>query len=254
MKKWWFMCKDEGKGRGAKGKEQKARQPLASLRCQQPQNITAMKKTSCFLLLAAWVGLGLAPLSAQTSFGLHGGMNYGTVRYDNLPFQFEEKYDPGYFVGTSILRQLPKRFALGLDAQFGLKASRLESTNLPSNLDPRYRNYYLEVAPRAEYFLTKNFGISLGFYTAYLTKQRAKFGDEGDWGDVIKNFYSNRWDVGLTPGISLRFGRAFGFMRYTHSLAVLDRIEFTDDQGQPLGVAKLYNRYFQAGIGYVIFE
>ncbi len=213
-----------------------------------------MKHLSCTILLATWAGLCLAPLSAQTSFGLHGGLNYGKTHYNNLPLQVEEKYVPGYFVGASVLQQLPKRFALGLDAQFGLKASRLGALNQPDDLDVRYQNYYLEFAPRAEYFFTKHFGISLGCYTAYLTKQRAKFGDKGDWGEVIKEFYSNRWDAGLTSGFSLRFGRAFGFLRYTHGLAVLDKIEFTDDQGQPLGTTSRFNRYFQAGIGYMIFE
>lgn len=212
-----------------------------------------MKKTSCFLLLAVWAGLGLAPLFAQTSFGLHGGLNYGTVRYDNGP-SLEEKFAPGYLVGTSILMQLPKRFALGLDAQFGLKASRVGLTGRSSALDAWHQNSYFELAPRAEYFFTKNFGISLGFYTAYLAKQRVKYGDDGRWEYVSKDFYSNRWDTGLTPGIVLRFGRAFGFLRYAHSLVVLDEIEFTDDQGQSLRNSRSFNRYFQAGIGYVIFE
>lgn len=211
-----------------------------------------MKQLFC-LLLTTWVGFCLAPLAAQTTFGLHGGMNYGTVRYKTQQ-PVEEKYAPGYFVGTSVTHQLNDRIALGLDAQFGMKASRVGVADRPAALDTRFQNSYLELAPRAEYFFTKNFGVSLGFFTAYLTKQRTKNGDEGRWGEVIKDYYSNRWDAGLTPGIALRCGRAVGFLRYAHSLAVLDKIEITNDQGQPQGITKLYNRYFQAGIGYVIFE
>lgn len=209
-----------------------------------------MKKFSCFLLLAVWVGLGIARLFAQTSFGLHGGLNYGTIKYD-YPQQFAGNPVPGYWAGTSCRWQLKNRFALALDAQFGLKASRV---GLSGQLDTHFQNYYLDFAPRAEYFFTKNFGISLGFYAAYLVKERAKYGDKGRWAEVPESFYFNRWDAGLAPGISLRFGRAFGFLRYLHGLSAIQKWELTNDQGEIAGTTKLFNRYFQAGIGYMIFE
>jgi len=203
---------------------------------------------SCALLLAAWAGFCPATASAQTSFGLHGGVNYGKIHMDEFP-ELDSDYTPGLFIGTTIRRQLPKRFGVALDAQFALKASKnspLGRTNLESQ--------YLEIAPRAEWFFTKNIGVSLGFYAAYLLAQRAEFGN-GVWIRTDKGLFPpNLWDAGIAPGVSLRFGRAFGFLRYTHGLAAMEKVEFTNDQGESSGTARLFNRYFQAGVGYMIFE
>lgn len=205
-----------------------------------------MKKTSCFLLLAAWVGLGLAPLSAQTSFGLHGGMNYGKSRYDpDLPLQADNAL--GYLAGVTLFHRFSDRFGLGMDVQYALKASKL-GLSAPAD----YRSHYAEIAPRAEFFFTKNIGISLGFYTARLLEQRVRSGN-GSWIRTDKIFDIKRFDVGISPGIALRFGPVFGFLRYAHGLVPIDDITFTDVLGSDLEY-HAHNRYFQAGIGYVIFE
>lgn len=214
-----------------------------------------MKKLSCFLLLTAWAAFGLSPLSAQTTFGLHGGLNYGTIHYKGLPHvNVKEKFAPGYFVGTSVQKQLPKRWAVGLDAQYAMKASRLGSDDQIASPDVQYQNYYLEIAPRAEYFFAQHFGISLGLYTAYLLQQRGKPFGSDKWIRTDKILDLPHWDAGVAPGISLRFGRAFGFLRYNHGFMAIEKLEFTNDQGEIAGTVKLFNRYFQAGIGYVIFE
>lgn len=205
--------------------------------------------SSFALLLAAWAGVFcLATASAQTSFGLHGGLNYGRIHLDKFP-EFDGEYTPGFFAGTTLRHQLPKRFGVALDVQFALKAcknSPLGRVNLESQ--------YLEMAPRAEWFFTKNIGVSLGFYAAYLFLQRAEFGN-GGWIRTDKGpFPPNLLDAGIAPGVSLRFGRTFGFLRYAHGLAALEDIEYTNDQGESDGTAHLFNRYFQAGVGYVIFE
>jgi hypothetical protein len=203
---------------------------------------------SCSLTLAAWVILGGAEASAQTSFGLHGGLNYGKTHLDKFP-EYDGDYTPGFFVGATVRRQLPKRFGAALDAQFALKASKNKLLGQPD-----LESQYLEIAPRAEWFFTKNIGVSLGFYASYLLEQRAEFGN-GVWVRTDKGLFApNRWDAGIAPGVSLRFGRAFGFLRYTHGLAAVEKIEYTNDQGESSGTARLFNRYFQAGAGYVIFE
>lgn len=206
-----------------------------------------MKKFSCTILLAIWVGRCLAPLSAQTSFGLHGGLNYGKIKFDKFD-QLEGDNAPGYFFGAAIQQQIPGRFVLGLDAQFALKASKSSALGQSG-----FQSRYLEASPRAEYFFTKNIGVSLGFYAAYLLEQRAKLSN-GGWIQTDKIYDIQRFDTGLVPGLSLKFGRVFGFLRYTHGLVAMSKIEFTGDQGQSLDTAKLFNRYFQAGIGYIIFE
>ena len=206
-----------------------------------------MKQLFC-LLLAAWVSVCLAPLSAQTSFGLHGGLNYGKTHYDKFS-QFEGDNALGYFFGTTVRHQLQGRFALGLDAQFALKAST-STIVLGQN---EFQSRYLEAAPRVEYFFTKNIGVSLGFYAAYLLDQRAKLGN-GSWVRTDEIYDIQSFDAGLATGLSLKFGRVFGFLRYTHGLVATNKFDFLDDSGQSLDTARLFNRYFQAGIGYMIFE
>lgn len=207
-----------------------------------------MKKTSCFLLLAAWVGLCSTPLSAQTSFGLHGGLNYGEIHYSNKPPQLTSTYTPGYFLGATVGRHISKSLNTGLDAQFALKASDASALG-----ETDFQSCYLEIVPRAEYFFTKNISVSLGLYAAYLMEQRGRL-DKGAWFRTDKILDVRPVDMGIVPGVAFRYGRAFGFLRYTHGLVAMYKIEYTNEQGESAGTSRATNRYFQAGIGYVIFE
>lgn len=208
-----------------------------------------MKLLTCFLSLT----LCIASLTAQTTFGLHAGMNYGTVHRDR-DLQVKEKYNPGYFMGATARYKGKSHFALGLDVQFSVKNSRLGLVGLPDAADTRFQNFNLEMAPRAEYFFTKHLGISMGIYSAWLLAQRTKIAGSDAWHETERNFYSSGWDAGLSPGIALQFGRVFGFLRYTHGVVAVDRLELTDDQGADAGICKLFNRYFQVGVGYGVYE
>ena len=148
---------------------------------------------------------------------------------------------------------------MGLDAQMNLKASQLRYSNaFFSSLSTRQqRSAYLEAAPRIEYFFNKHIGLSFGFYGAYLLAAYVKV-DDGAWfvarSNPLYNLKDYKWDLGLSPGISLRFGRVLGFIRYSHGLVPLGSFQFTDQQGNETGTARLFNRQFQAGLGYVIFD
>ncbi len=180
-------------------------------------------------------------------------MNFGAIHY-NQDLGIKKKYNPGYFLGGSGQWKIRERFALGADVQFSMKADRLGTVGQPDENDIRFQNFNLEIAPRATYFFTKNFGVSLGIYAARLLKQRTKIPGAPDWKETHRNFYGRGWDAGLAPGIAMQFGRVSGFLRYTQGLVDIDRLTLTNDQGEEVGTVKLFNRYFQAGVGYVIFE
>jgi len=220
-----------------------------------------MKSLPACGLMAIFILLAQGALSAQSTFALHGGLNFGTIQYSGhsgAPY-FQEGYELGHFYGISLRHALSNHFAVGLDAQFSLKASRLRYDNpFISTVSIRQqRSAYLEVVPRVEYFFNKHLGLSVGLYGAYLLAEYIKV-DDGAWfvarSTPLYDPKDNDWDMGLSPGISLRFGRVLGFIRYNHGLVPLGSFQFTDEQGNDAGTARLFDRQFQAGLGYVIFD
>lgn len=198
-------------------------------------------------------------LSAQEMrFGVKGGVNLSSLRYDPEP-DHDLKLKTGFLVGGIIQYKLKENFALEaqlLYAQQGVKEEfrTPELIGGPNNppdpsIGPGYQTSegkinlkYINLPILARYYFTEYLSINAGPQLGYLISAKGEFEQEEY---EVKDNYSDL-DLGLNAGIGYEFTNGI-VLNATYYLGLKDIFAVED----PFIVTEIKQNVIQFSVGYL---
>lgn len=203
-----------------------------------------------FLLVTASLALGiLFPLLAigQSTFGVHGGLNMSDATVDG-PTPFVTSSQGNFFLGFTAHNPLKKRWSLSSEVQITKRGFFLyQVRSVPGNR-LGLQTLYLDVGSSMEYHVFKNISLQLGSYAGYRLAEYDQVVGSDQWIKATLPITDN-WDLGLQAGAITRFHHWAAFVRFSHGLKPVARLEVTDQPGR----IKIFNRGLEVGAGYAFF-
>ncbi|MEO6037789.1 MAG: outer membrane beta-barrel protein [Saprospiraceae bacterium] len=204
-----------------------------------------------FLIFTAFCfgwSLGLPAWAiAQSAFGIQGGLHMSNATVDG-PTPFVASAQGNFFLGFTARTPLNGRWALNTDAQFTKRGFFLYQVRSMSEHRMGVQALYADVAARMEYNLFKNIGLELGSYAGYRLAEYDLLTGSDHWVKAALPL-TDAWDLGLQAGAIAHFQRWAAFVRYSHGVKAVARLEITDVPG----TVKIFNRGLQVGLSYAFF-
>jgi hypothetical protein len=184
---------------------------------------------------------------AQSAFGVQAGLNMSNATVDG-PTPFVTSSQGNFFLGLTAHTLLRNRWSLSSDAQITKRGFFLYQVRSVSGNRIGLQTIYMDIASSLEYNVFKNISLQLGSYAGYRLVEHDQLVGSDNWIKAVLPI-TDQWDLGLQAGITARFHRWAAFVRYSHGLKAVARLEVTD---QP-GVIKIFNRGLEVGASYVFF-
>lgn len=187
---------------------------------------------------------------SQVNVGAKVGLNYANFSDLESPaLNFTTQAILAHHIGAIAEFDLGERFALTTEVLYSVKGSETRLLTI-FPVFQTFANSYISVPIAAKFKLGK-FGILGGLEPSFLISERIKFGTDA-WQPA--NGLSNTLDFSLIGGLDFRFNKWYIAVRYIHGLADALAINFTDENGQPLGEGSSTNRVFQFSAGYFFLD
>ena len=183
---------------------------------------------------------------AQVNVGAKVGLNYATFPNLKSPgLNFNTQAILAQHIGAIAEFDLGERFALSTEILYSVKGSETRLlTMFP--IFQTFANSYISVPIAAKFKLGK-FGILGGVEPSFLISERVRTANN-PWQSA--RGLSNTLDISLIGGLDFRFNKWFIAARYIHGLTNVLTINFTDENGQPLGIGNSTNSVIQFSVGY----
>jgi hypothetical protein len=152
--------------------------------------------------------LAVNQLDAQIKLGLRGGFNTSNVSFDKL--NRAERY--GFHAGMFADIVLASNFvSLQPELSYSVKGTSFKVLDINNKLNMNYVDLLLPVA-----FKLSNFDLAVGPFTSYLIS-KPDFSSKIDKITVGNAF--NKFDAGLTAGLSGNFSKLLIGVRYNQGLS-----------------------------------
>ena len=190
--------------------------------------------------------------AAQSSLGIQGGLHMSNATVIG-PTPFVTSPQGNFFLGGTLRLPLRQPWTFSSDILYTRRGFFFDNVKYSPQSGGGFRLVYIEVTGKAEYHLFKNVHLQMGSYVGYLADEHVYvMGPEG----LVQPAYTmtDRWDVGLQGGLAAYFQRWSAFVRYSHGLKSIGRLNLVDENGGPIGSLHLFNRGLQVGAGYRIFN
>lgn len=221
-----------------------------------------LRYCSWFFAAFIWVALGSMPiLTAQVSLDLFGGANTNAI---HLTGKSSLHFTPrvNTLIGVQSGYHIADRWALNLAVQYAIRGygdAYYRTVPPPAPTSPvvpttDFRFHYIDLVPKATFDLTPHFRLDGGVYTAYLVDSYIREVNTDRWEPLDFGGFFSDWDFGLVTGFSIHYQRVFFFANFNWSIYPLASFNYTGADGRKAGVAHLYNRTFQMGIGCSILK
>ncbi len=220
-----------------------------------------LRRSPWLIVALVWASiLQMTSLAAQVSLDFFGGTNTNAIHLTGKsPIRLTPRINT--VIGIQSAYCLSDRWALNLAAQYVVSGygdayynpvSTASSSPVAPTTD--FRFHYFALSPKANFDLSPHFKLTGGVYAAYLLKSYIREVNSGTWAPLaFGNFFSD-WDFGLVTGFSMEYHRVFFFANYRWGIYPLASFNYTGPDGVNAGVARMYNRTFQVGIGYSILK
>ena len=157
--------------------------------------------------------------------GVKGGATFATLRFENEEEARTRTSDtrPGFIGGLFVIWPADRRFALQTEALFNQKGAKFEGQNFSG----RTTVNYVEAPVLLRVSSAKAGGVSFHMFAgpsfAFWVSGETKSIVQGQEGiDEIDNDFK-RFDLGLTVGAGVEFGRLIVDGRYTWGLLDIDK-------------------------------
>lgn len=212
-----------------------------------------------------WIFFALATvpltLHAQISLDLFGGANTNAVHLTGKsPIRLTPRINT--LVGVQSGYYLTERCALSLALQYAIRGYGDTYYNIGSGAPPTspvvpttdFRFHYLDLVPKASFEVTPHFKLNSGIYAARLLDSYIREANTETWAPLAFGSFFSDWDFGLVAGFSMHYQRVFFFANFNWSIYPLASFNYTGSDGQNIGVARMYNRTFQIGLGYSLLK
>ncbi len=191
------------------------------------------------------------------SLGVRAGYSLSDVTYRSeyaADFAKAQQALSGFHAGLESRVELSKRFALLSGLQYARKGYATTLAR-PSGLfdDVDYVLHYINVPIAGNFRIWKGLSLQMGLEAEYLLDSRGKTATETFDAEGFVDQY-NDFDLGVLGGLEYQFGKNFFVgVRHTIGITPLSNWELTDNDGQNLGTAKVYNTSTQFSAGYRYF-
>ena len=200
-----------------------------------------MKKLAFFLIaLSATVSL-----HAQFTISPTAGGSLATVHY-NFPEEFKTQPVYRYFAGIQSSYSFSEKFSTGIGLQYATKGYETDAANPVWNSEAKFK--YLEIMPFAEYKILRPVGLIAGGSIGLLLDEKYK-GANGGWNSPIIDI-ANPVDISGTVGLKFYLNELFLSLMFNRSLVSASDLNYTDENGEPIGNAKQFNQSLSLGVGY----
>ncbi|MBU6342029.1 MAG: outer membrane beta-barrel protein [Bacteroidetes bacterium] len=199
-------------------------------------------RIACFLLFFA------TQLSAQITLSPILGMNLNRYVWNNNGVQLSaENWRPGYNAGLSLYVPVSHRFALESSLQY-VRLYTEPAKNQISQI--KYRFDRLDLQEALTYDLIKHVSIfaGLGYSIRLAESVRAAY-TGSDWKKPIVDL-SEKGVFQAVAGFNLVFGPLFLRAQFNQAISSAIKVDVTDDNGQPNGIAKARNQTLLWSVGY----
>jgi outer membrane protein with beta-barrel domain len=204
-----------------------------------------MKKLFIFLLFAA---TGLGTLHAQVEVWGFAGANISKANFSDSIIM-NEKYEANFSAGISLRKAGEGRISFLTDLAFAPKGYSY-SYSIPFEQKIRLRYFYLDLAPQLQYRLTNVLSISAGPYGSLKLKERINAGDGWKKPLSVVGEFRDDTDFGFIAVARASLGQFTLALSYLHGLQNVSDINFTDENGVPIGKTYERNRAVQLTLGY----
>lgn len=221
---------------------------------------TAIKVRRCF-----WIFFALATvptvLQAQVSLDFFGGANTNAVHLTGKsPIRLTPRINT--LAGIQSGHYLSERWALSLAVQYAIRGYGDTYYNIGSGAPPTspivpttdFRFHYLDLVPKVSFDVTPHFKLNSGIYAARLLDSYIREANTDTWAPLAFGSFFSDWDFGFVSGFSMHYQRVFFFANFNWSVYPLASFNYTGSDGQSIGVARMYNRTFQIGLGYTLIN
>jgi hypothetical protein len=196
-----------------------------------------MKNKYAIIVIAMIYGafmLAAVESQAQASVGIRGGLNASNISFESLPNKGERfGFHAGIFTDLPVVANF---MSIQPELSYSTKGTAFEPLNERQTLDMNYLDLLLPVA-----FKLGSIDLQVGPFASYLlsTPDYTAFNDR----TIISDAF-NKFDAGLTAGLSYYFNKLMVGIRYNQGF-----IDVTQDNAQLLlGNGK--NAVGQVSLGY----
>ncbi|MEL7119311.1 MAG: porin family protein [Bacteroidota bacterium] len=195
---------------------------------------------------------------SQASFaqlGVKAGLNYSTIRYDiadlvniNDPNE-ETEWKFGPYVGVFYQKAWSDKFTSSVEVLYTQKG--LKSNIATQGGDNFQVHLHYFSIPLMVYFLpTEKIALGLGTEVTYLFDRTSNQPNQTS-PQLLDALYDQDVDISLNTGAKIQLAnRLWLEARFNLGLISVQEIEYTDINGQALGIVNAHNRTFQLGLGY----
>lgn len=152
-------------------------------------------------------------LSAQSTFGIRGGLNASNIAFENLSNRSEKL---GFHAGVFADVPLATGFIhLQPELNYSVKGTKYEVLNDKQSLNLDYIDFHLPVA-----FKLSTIDLQVGPFASYMiTKPDFTVFDENR---VVVDAF-NTFDAGLSAGLNFNFNKVLLGVRYNHGFVNLSK-------------------------------
>ena len=164
------------------------------------------------------------------------------------PTPFVTASEGNFFLGFTAHNPLSKRWSLSSEVQITKRGFFLYQVRSVSENRVGLQTLYLDAASSIEYHVFKNISLQLGSYAGYRLAEYDQLVGADAWIKAVLPMTDN-WDLGLQAGAITRFHRWAAFVRFSHGLKPVARLEVPDQSG----TIKIFNRGLEVGAGYAFF-
>lgn len=201
------------------------------------------------LLLALGLLSGLpSALQSQTQLHLRGGINFS--RCSDGPGELNLTVKPyyGYHVGLELNNALRGPWALQTALMLSNRGFTWKSNGGNNSTHLNYN--VVELSPAISREVLPTMQLQFGAFGSYRLNEKTRYGETGTWTEPIFEV-TEKYDAGLTGGLSLRKGRLSLKLDYQWGVMPLSSIEFINENGQTKH-ADLKTRNLRLGMTYLI--
>jgi len=199
-----------------------------------------MKKL-VFCLFALTVVISL---SAQVAVSPILGVSINNVKH-TFPENFNTKSVLRHFMGVQGSFGFSEKFSVGLGLQYATKGYE-SNTNSIWRTEALFK--YLEFMPYTEYKPIRFVGIMAGAGVGLLLDEKYR-ASNGPWNSSGFNLLKPV-DISGTVGLRFYLSKLFLGLMFNRSVASSSDINYTDENGNPIGNAKEYHQSLSLGVGY----
>ena len=220
-----------------------------------------MRFLSVFICLIVLASISsLQGQDQKLTFGFQAGPVFSTIKPEPKG-AFEPKLRGSFFAGASLNLSLSEQWGIPLELQFSQRGFQYNTEASFIVIDNQlalfrgrvdYRQNYLDLAPKLEFWPVSSLGFAVGPYLSYRLGESVRYEEVIEWTSTKDNELFSDTDFGLSAKLSGYLGSVSVFAAFQYGLTNLSNIILTDANGQSVGTLGAKNRAVFVGVGWRI--